>query len=94
MLLLKRTALVQHDFAWVTDEAYCSVFLALLQVAFLGKCDDQGLGPQCWPFSFLPDLLADYRESSPPAWTTSTGMLSTPADFHFYNDCTAASTFL
>ena len=40
MLLLKRTALVQHDFAWVTDEAYCSVVLALLQVAFLGKCDD------------------------------------------------------
>ena len=26
--------------AWVTDEAYCSVVLALLQVAFLGKCDD------------------------------------------------------
>ena len=31
---------LQHDFAWVTDEAYCLVFLALLQVAFLGKCDD------------------------------------------------------
>ena len=29
-----------HDFAWVTDEAYCSIVLALLQVAFLGKCDD------------------------------------------------------
>ena len=27
---------LQHDFAWVTDEAYCSVVLALLQVAFLG----------------------------------------------------------
>ena len=24
---------------WVTDEPYCSVVLALLQVAFLGKCD-------------------------------------------------------
>ena len=24
----------------VADEAYCSVVLALLQVAFLGKCDD------------------------------------------------------
>ena len=24
----------------VTDEAYCLVVLALLQVAFLGKCDD------------------------------------------------------
>ena len=31
---------LQHDFAWVTDEAYCSVVLALLPVAFLGKCDD------------------------------------------------------
>ena len=31
---------LQHDLAWVTDEAYCSVVLALLQVAFLGKCDD------------------------------------------------------
>ena len=31
---------LQHDFAWMTDEAYCSVVLALLQVAFLGKCDD------------------------------------------------------
>ena len=30
----------QHDFAWVTDEADRSVGLALLQVAFLGKCDD------------------------------------------------------
>ena len=31
---------LQHDFAWVADEADCSVVLALLQVAFLGKCDD------------------------------------------------------
>ena len=31
---------LQHDFAWVTVEAYYSVVLALLQVAFLGKCDD------------------------------------------------------
>ena len=31
---------LQHDFAWVTDEADRSVVLALLQVAFLGKCDD------------------------------------------------------
>ena len=30
---------LQHDFAWVTDEADCSVVLALLQVAFLCKCD-------------------------------------------------------
>ena len=31
---------LQHDFAWVTDEADCSVVLAQLQVAFLVKCDD------------------------------------------------------
>ena len=28
------------DFAWVFDEADFSVVLTLLQVAFLGKCDD------------------------------------------------------
>ena len=31
---------LQHDFAWVADEADCSVVLTLLQVAFLEKCDD------------------------------------------------------
>ena len=31
---------LQNDFAWVTDEADRSVVLTLLQVAFLGKCDD------------------------------------------------------
>ena len=42
--------------------ADCLVVLALLQVAFLGKYDDQGLGPQGWPFACLPDLVADCRE--------------------------------
>ena len=28
--------------------------------------------------------------ASPPAWTRSAGMLSTPADFPFFNDCTTA----
>ena len=32
--------------------------------------------------------------SSPPAWISSAGMLSTPADFPFFSDCTAASTSL
>ena len=32
--------------------------------------------------------------SSPPAWTSSAGMLSTPADLPFFNDYTAASTSL
>ena len=50
---------LQHDFAWVPVEADRSVVVALLQVAFLGKCDDQGWGPRGWPFSFLPDLVVD-----------------------------------
>ena len=32
--------------------------------------------------------------SSPPVWTSSCGMLSTQADFPFFNDCIAASTSL
>ena len=32
--------------------------------------------------------------SSPPAWTGSAGMLSTPADSPVFNDCTAISTSL
>ena len=36
---------LQHDFAWMANEADRSVVLALLQVAFPGKSDDQGLGP-------------------------------------------------
>ena len=54
---------LQPDFALVGDEADCSVVLALLQVAFLGKFDDHGLGPKGWPFFCLPDLVADCRES-------------------------------
>ena len=30
----------KHDFAWLADKANRSVVLALLQFAFLGKCDD------------------------------------------------------
>ena len=55
---------LQYDFAWVADEADRSVVLALLQVAFLGKCDDQELGPRGWPFSCRPNLDADCRDSS------------------------------
>ena len=55
---------LQQEFARMADEADCSVVLALLHVAFLGKCDDQGLGPRGLPFSCLPDLVADCRGSS------------------------------
>ena len=53
--------ILQHDFAWVAVEVDHFVVLAQLHVAFLGKCDDQGLGPQSWPFSCLTDLVADCR---------------------------------
>ena len=41
----------------MADEADRSIVLELLQVAILGKCDDQGLGPRGWPFSCLPDFF-------------------------------------
>ena len=47
----------------MADESDRSVVLALLQVAFIRKSDDYGLGPQGWPFSCLPDLAADCRET-------------------------------
>ena len=47
----------------MADEADRSVGLALLQVAFVGKCDDQGLGPWGWPFSCLSNLVADCYKS-------------------------------
>ena len=46
----------------MADEADRSVVLALLQVDFLGKGDDSRLGPQGWPFSSLPDFVADCRK--------------------------------
>ena len=54
----------QHDFAWMTDEAYCAVVLAQLKVSFLGKSNDQRLCPRCRPFSSLPDLVADVCEDA------------------------------
>ena len=84
--------MASHDFAWVTDEADCSVVLALLQVAFLGKCDGQGLGLRCWPFSSLPELtvVEVVIICSPPTLTSSARMMSTPADLPFFSDCIAA----
>ena len=61
----------QHDLAWVTDGADCLVVLALLQVFFLGKCDDLGLGPRGSPFSCQPDHIADCRESGDYILSTS-----------------------
>ena len=64
---------IQHDFAWVTDEVDCSVVLAPLQVAFLGKCDDQGQDPWGWPFSCLSDLVADCHKSGDYVLSTCLG---------------------
>ena len=38
--LCLRLQSVQPDFAWMADEADHLVVLTLLQIAFLGKCDD------------------------------------------------------
>ena len=42
----------------------------------------------------LQIVLRAVITSSPPAWTSSAGMLSTPADFLYVSGCTAASTSL
>ena len=42
----------------------------------------------------LQIVMRAVMTSSPPAWTSSARMLSTPADFPFVSDCTAASTSL
>ena len=70
VLLQSAQYALQHDFAWVTDEADRSVVLALLQVAFLWKCDDQGLSPRGWPFSCLPDLVVHCHEYSDYCFST------------------------
>ena len=51
-----------------------------------------GLSPVCQILSQI--VVRAVITSSPHAWTSSAGMLSTPADFPFFNDCTAASTSL
>ena len=40
----------------------------------------------------LPIIVRAMITSSERAWTSSDMMLSTPADFPFFSDCTAAST--
>ena len=54
----------------MADEADRSIVLALVQAAFLLKCDDQRVGPHGWPFSCLPDLVGDCRESGDYALST------------------------
>ena len=54
----------------MADEADRSVVLALQQVAFLGKCDDEGLGLRGWPFSFSSEILGKHRQKKNP-WVTA-----------------------
>ena len=51
------SVIISMTFARMADEIDCSVGLAMNQVAFLGKYDGQGLGPQGWSFSCLPVLV-------------------------------------
>ena len=89
---------LQNDFPWVADEADCSVVLALLQVAFLGSVMTKdwvhSVGHSPVYKILLQIVMRAVIMSSPPVWTNSAGMLSTPANFPFFNDCTAASTSL
>ena len=48
-----------------------------------------GLSPVCQ--ILLQIVMRAVITSSPPAWTSSAGILSTPADFPFFNDCISAS---
>ena len=49
-----------------------------------------GHSPVCK--TMLPIVMRVMITLSPPAWTSSAGMLLTPADFPFFSDCTTAST--
>ena len=42
----------------------------------------------------LQNVIRAVITSSPSVWTSSAGVLSTPADFPFFSDCTAASASL
>ena len=60
----------------MTDETDLSVVPVLLQVAFLGKCDDYwvhevGHSPVCQ--ILLQIVVRAVITSSPPAWTSSAG---------------------
>ena len=47
----------EHDLAWMADEGYGPVVLALPKVSFLLERYDKGLGPISRPFLIAPDLL-------------------------------------
>ena len=84
----------------MADETYHSVVLALLQVAFLGKYDDQGLGPwgrqiQLSSLSSIivlqPPLLSEGRGGGPLCLSGDNSELM---DLHWPRNCTAQSSIL
>ena len=52
---------LQHYFAGMTDEAYCSVVVAELKVSFLWEGNDEQMRPGRRPLIRLPDLVADNK---------------------------------
>ena len=80
----------------MADKADGSVVLAQLQFAFLWECDNYGLSHVVGHspvFQILLQIVVRMSiMASPPAWTNSAGMLSTPADFPIFSALTAAST--
>ena len=53
-----------------------------------------GVAHSCVCQILLQTVVRAVITSTPRPWTSSAGMLLTPADFPFFNDCTAASTSL
>lgn len=54
----------KHDFAWMANEAYGPVVLALTKVIFLWQWNNKGLGPFVWPFHGLLDPLTHQGKGS------------------------------
>ena len=55
--------------------------------------DVNGVGHSSVCQNLLQIVVRAVITASPPAWTSSAGMLSTPAIFRFFCDCAAASTY-
>ena len=86
---------LQHDSALLADKANHLVVLALLQVAVGSVMTKDwvqrvGQSPVCQ--ILLQIVMTAMIISSPPACTSAAGMLLTPADYPFFNDCTTATT--
>ena len=79
----------------MADEPERSVVLSLLQVAFLEKCNDQGLVHRVGHSDVYKNLLQIVVRAMitpfSPAWASFAVMLSTPSDSPFLNNCITAS---